>query len=81
LNGRTITYDDAPFSGLTNFEKNGFHIGKEAFKDEDEIIKTVLHEMHRLKTSKLRGSGSAIEVAEETKAAFNYAEKGIELFK
>ena len=81
INGRTITYDDAPFSGLTNFEKNGFHIGKEAFKDEDEIVKTVLHEMHRLKTSKLRGSGNAIEVAQETKAAFDYAEKGIELFK
>lgn len=81
INGRVITYDDAPFSGLTNFEKNGFHIGREAFKDDDEIIKTVLHEMHRLKTSKLRGSGNAADVAQETKAAFDYAEKGIDLFK
>jgi len=81
INGRTITYDDAPFSGMTYFEKNGFHIGKEAFKDEDEIIKTVLHEMHRLKTSKLRGTGSPLVVSQETKAAFDYAEKTINLFK
>ena len=37
--------------------------------------------MHRLKTSKLRGSGNAADVAQETKAAFDYAEKGIDLFK
>lgn len=81
INGRTISYDDAPFSGMTWFEKNGFNIGREAFKDEEELIKTVLHEMHRLRTSTLRGSGSASEVTKETKAAFDFAEKTFNLFE
>lgn len=81
INGRTISYDDAPFSGMTWFEKNGFNIGREAFISEEELIKTVLHEMHRLKTSVLRGSGSASEVTRETQAAFDFAEMAYELFK
>ncbi|MDF0716489.1 hypothetical protein PY092_10040 [Muricauda sp. 334s03] len=81
INGRTISYDNAPFSGMTWFEKNGFNIGEEAFASEDELIKTILHEMHRLKTSKLRGSGTAAEVSEETKAAYDFANKTINLFK
>ena len=30
INGRTISYDDAPFSGMTWFERNGFNIRREA---------------------------------------------------
>ena len=81
INDRTISYDDAPFSGMTWFEKNGFNIGKEAFKSEEELIKTVLHELHRLTTSKLRGSGNAADVSKETQAAFNFAEKAYYLFE
>ncbi len=81
INGRTISYDDAPFSGMTWFEKNGFNIGREAFVSEEELIKTVLHEMHRLKTSTLRGTGTAAQVTQETKAAFDYANKTLNLFE
>ena len=81
INGRAISYDDAPFSGMTWFEKNGFNVGREAFSSDEELIKTVLHEMHRLETSTLRGSGTAAEVAKETKAAFNFAEKSYILFE
>jgi len=49
-------------------KKNGFNIGREAFISEQELIKTVLHKMHRLETSTLRGSGSTIQVTQETKA-------------
>ncbi len=81
INGRTISYDDAPFSGMTWFEKNGFNIGREAFKSNEELVKTVLHETHRLRTSTLRGTGSAAEVSKETKAAFDFAEKSFTLFE
>lgn len=81
INERTISYDDAPFSGMTWFEKNGFNVGREAFKSHEELIKTVLHELHRLTTSKLRGSGNAKDVAKETKAAFDFAEKAYYLFE
>jgi hypothetical protein len=37
--------------------------------------------MHRLRTSQLRGSGTAIQVAQETKAAFDYANKTYNLFE
>ena len=81
IKGRTISYDDAPFSGMTWFEKNGFNIGRDAFASEEELIKTVLHEMHRLNTSTLRGAGTAAEVSKETKAAFDYAEKVFKFFE
>jgi hypothetical protein len=81
INIRTISYDDAPFSGMTWFEKNGFNIGSEAFASEEELIKTILHEMHRLTTSTLRGSGTAAQVTQETQAAFNYANKTFNLFE
>jgi hypothetical protein len=81
INGRTISYDDAPFSGMTWFEKNGFNLGREAFVSEEELIKTVLHEMHRLKTSTLRGTGSAAQVSQETKAAFDFANIIFNLFE
>jgi len=62
-------------------KKNGFNIGREAFESKEELIKTVLHEMQRLRTSTLRGTGSALEVSKETKAAFDYAEKTYNLFE
>jgi hypothetical protein len=81
INGRTISYDDAPFSGMTWFEKNGFNIGREAFNSDEELVKTVLHEMYRLETSTLRGIGTAAEVSNETQAAFTFAEKSYVLFE
>lgn len=75
--GRTIQYEPGlPASGMTMFGENGFLIGREAFKSETELIKTILHELHRLTTSEVKASGaSAAAVAAETDAAFKFAER------
>lgn len=75
--GRTIIVEpQAPMSGMTLFEENAFVIGKEAFSNSSELGKTILHELHRLHTSILRGkTGTQGLVSKETAAAANFAEK------
>lgn len=64
------------------FGENGFLIGNEAFTSSGELSKTVLHELYRLNTSASAAGVSAELAARETKAAFDFAEKGIkELIK
>jgi hypothetical protein len=76
IGGRWIEYvPEMPSSGMTNFEFNGFHIGREAFKSEAEFVKTLLHEIYRLTTSAIRGSGDSAGVASETQAAFQFADR------
>ena len=62
-------------SGMTMFGENGFLIGKEAFKSQVELQKTILHELHRLNTSSSASGVSSSLAAKETKAAFDFAEK------
>jgi hypothetical protein len=82
VEGYTVSYDDAPFSGLTNFKDNGFHMGREAFDNEEEVIQTVAHELHRLNTSKLKGqSGNGPQIKIETDAASSFAKKVLKFFK
>jgi LysM repeat protein len=76
IGGRVIQYEPGmPASGLTNFAENGFVIGREAFASEAELTKTILHELYRLTTSVLRGSADSAGVTQETKAAFEFAER------
>lgn len=76
INGRIIQYEpNLPSSGMTMFGENGFLIGREAFTAEGELGKTVLHELHRLATSKAAGGVSGELAAQETKAAWEFAEK------
>ena len=76
IGGRLSQYEpNWPFSGMTNFEANGFTMGRESFSSESELVKTILYELHRLTTSVARGSaGGGINNA-ETKAAFEFAER------
>jgi len=78
VNGRTIQYQPGlPFSGMTWQEKNGFIISDEAFKSEEELAKTLAHELHRLKTSNALAQGAINGEAatKETEAAHLFAER------
>ena len=76
VDGVTIQYEPGlPASGMTMFGEEGFLLGPDAFSDPDELAKTVLHELHRLRTSASAGGVSADLASQETKAAFDFAEK------
>ena len=72
----TIQYEPLQFSGMTAFP-TGFVIGKEAFASEDELKKTLLHEMYRLCHSEIGKGGDAhrTNISAETNAAFQFAER------
>jgi hypothetical protein len=77
IRGRLIQYEPgAPCSGMTLFGENGFLIGREAFRSEAEVVKTVLHELHRLATSTVRTEGATMAtVHSETQAARLFADR------
>lgn len=77
INGRIIQYEpSAPCSGMTLFGENGFLLGREAFKSESEVVKTLLHELHRLTTSVVRSEGATMAtVHSETQAAKVFADR------
>jgi hypothetical protein len=76
INGRLVQYEpEMPYSGMTMFGENGFLMGKEAFSSIPELKKTLLHELHRLHTSKSSAGVNAHLVVIETDSAFNFAEK------
>jgi len=65
-----------PASGFTLFEENAFVIGKEAFKSQAELNKTLLHELYRLNTSGAKSARvSRASAAAETKSAATFAEE------
>ena len=72
----SVQYEPLPFSGMTAFPA-GFVIGREAFASEDELKKTLLHEVYRLSSSAIgRGGGADPEtIRAETNAAFHFAEQ------
>ncbi len=78
IDGRIIQYEPGlPASGMTLFGENGFLMGREAFRNEEEPKKTVLHELYRLKTSEA-ASGVGGELAQqETQATFDFAERAV----
>lgn len=79
IGGRIIQYEPGlNASGMTMFGENGFLIGNEAFASNAELSKTVLHELYRLNTSALATGVSAELAAQETKAAFNFAQRAFE---
>ncbi|HYV48360.1 MAG TPA: hypothetical protein VFA20_26050 [Myxococcaceae bacterium] len=77
ISGRLIQYEPgAPCSGMTLFGENGFLLGREAFASESELVKTLLHELHRLSTSVVHANGASMAtVRAETQAASAFAEK------
>ena len=81
INGRNIQYEPGmPASGMTNFEDNGFALGREAFSSEQELTKTLMHELHRLTTSASKSQGVGHELAAaETAAAQKFADELFDL--
>lgn len=63
------------FSGFTDFEQNGFAMGREAWVSEEETVKTILHELHRLSTSSVAEGLTQAQVTAETKAAQDFANR------
>ena len=65
---------------MTLFEEGGFVIGKEALASTRELYKTVLHELYRLHMSESSEAGVNSDlVSSETEAAFNFAEKAVDV--
>lgn len=83
INGRVIIVEpDLPYSGMTISEESGFLLGKEAFSSNEELTKTILHELYRLKTSNIIFWGSATrkDITEETGNALAFADYSYENF-
>jgi hypothetical protein len=83
IGGRLIQYEPGlPASGMTLFGAGGFVLGPEALTSRAELIRTCLHELHRLITSQV-GSGAAIDhslVHAETQAAFGFAQRAYDAY-
>jgi hypothetical protein len=81
IQGRTVIYNpELEASGMSLFGEDGFLIGREAFKSEAELTKTILHELHRLTTTASKAEGvSGALAAEETKAAATFADDVYEI--
>ncbi|HKV76714.1 MAG TPA: hypothetical protein VJP02_01150 [Candidatus Sulfotelmatobacter sp.] len=76
IGGRLVQYEpNWPWSGITNFEGNGFTLGREALTSEEELTKTILHELYRLSTSVVRNTAGGGGNNTETKLAFEFAER------
>lgn len=59
------------------FGENGFLIGRETFSSDEELAKTVLHELYRLNTSASAGGVSGELATQETAAAADFANRAI----
>ena len=76
INGRLIQFEPGlPASGMTMFGENGFLIGREAFRSAGELNRTVLHELFRLRNSASSAGVSGSLATQETRAAFEFAER------
>jgi RHS repeat-associated protein len=74
VGGVNIVYEPGlNASGMTLFGERGFVLGREAFGSNDELAKTVLHELYRLGTSESASGLSAGLASVETKSAAQFA--------
>jgi RHS repeat-associated protein len=72
--GRAVLFEPGfPYSGMTLFEEGGFVLGPAAFQSEEELARTLLHELYRLNTSAAAGGVSGGLARAETDAAFDFA--------
>lgn len=81
IGGAPVLYSpNAPTVGMSLFNSNGFLLGPEAFSSDEELAKTILHELYRLETSLAADGVSAELVGPETKAAVDFANRFHYLF-
>jgi predicted ABC-type sugar transport system permease subunit len=74
--GRTVVYSpEMSASGMTLFGESGFVLGRQAFASSRELVKTVLHELHRLNTSAAASGVGGATAAAETAAAAGFADR------
>jgi hypothetical protein len=78
INGRAVqVHPGLPFSGFSNMRTGGWTLGDEAFANMGELKATMLHELHRVRTSQILQQGVGAErAAAETAAAFNFSQTG-----
>ncbi|WP_075087980.1 RHS repeat domain-containing protein [Verrucomicrobium spinosum] len=77
VNGRPVQVQPGlPFAGFSNTRTGGWTLGDEAFSSVTELKASMLHELHRVRTSQipLRGVDSE-RAAAETSAAFQFSKK------
>ena len=53
----------------------GFVLGKQAFSNDEELTKTLLHELWRLETTSAAGGVADELVSEETAGAYSFADQ------
>jgi hypothetical protein len=79
INGYKVLYEpDIPGSGfsLASFGERGFAIGPEGMSSDLELARTVGHEVYRVNMTQIPELGiDATRAAQETQAAFDFAEK------
>ena len=74
IGGRKIAFEPKlPGSGFSNHVENGFYLGNEAFKSFEELGKSLLHELYRLKNQS--GSLGVDQTRPFTDAAKEFANK------
>lgn len=78
VRGRVIVYEPnlpARISGMTLFQEGAFVLGPRAFLSEDEMRRTMLHELFRLRSGQAGSGASGGEVGEQTMEAHAFAER------
>lgn len=76
IEGRIIQYEpNILSSGMTDFARNSFYIGRDAFKSSVEFRKTILQELYRLANSKSAAGVTGNLASHETDDAFAFANR------
>ena len=79
INGRLIQFEpDLNAAGFTLFGEDAFLIGREALISSNELKRTVLQELHRLKTSKSADGLSGPMAGSETRSAQSFSDRAFE---
>lgn len=77
INGRRILYQadmGQGYYGMSLFYENGFLLAPDAFSTEEALVKTIIHELHRLYTTSSKIEGVYQDLATmETAAAVNFS--------
>ena len=87
INGYVVVYEpELPENttlGMALFGENGFVLGPSALANREDTIKTILHEMYRLRTSALSANPEAEVdgelVRQESRQAYRFADKAFKV--
>jgi hypothetical protein len=79
INGRSFSYEpDMPvgkgYYAMTDYTGNGFHLGGDAFANQQELTKTLLWEIYRLESTASKVGKTAATAAQESKSVQTFTE-------